>query len=83
MKSKSAFVRHLILYGYVYDVDYTYLHEYNTSLARIANSLNQIAKQMNTTGNVYEEDVTEIKEMMNTLWHTQKSMLSKQPCIKQ
>lgn len=83
MKSKSAFIRHLILYGYVYDVDYTYLHEYNTSLSRIANSLNQIAKRMNTTGNIYQEDVTEIKEMMNTLWHTQKSMLSKQPLIKQ
>lgn len=83
MKSKSAFIRHLILYGYVYDVDYTYLREYNISLSRIANSLNQIAKRMNTTGNVYDEDVSEIKEMMNNLWHTQKSMLSKQPSIKQ
>ena len=25
MKSKSAFLRKLILYGYVYDVDYSYL----------------------------------------------------------
>ena len=83
MKSKPAFIRHLILYGYVYDVDYTYLQEYNTHLARISNSLNQIAKRMNTTGNIYKEDVTEIKEMMNNLWHTQKSMLSKQPSIKQ
>ena len=83
MKSKSAFVRHLILYGYVYDVDYTYLQEYNTHLARINNNLNQIAKRMNTTGNIYEEDVNEIKEMMKKLWHTQKSMLSKQPSIKQ
>lgn len=30
MKSKSAFIRHMILYGYVYDVDYEYLREYNT-----------------------------------------------------
>lgn len=83
MKSKSAFIRHLILYGYVYDIDYSHLHQYNTNLARISNSLNQIAKRMNTTGNIYEEDVNKIKEMMKKLWHTQKSMLSKQPSIKQ
>ena len=29
MKSKSAFLRKLILYGYVYDVDYSYLRNYN------------------------------------------------------
>ena len=47
MKSKSAFIRHLILYGYVYDVNYEHLREYNTTLARIGNNLNQIAKRMN------------------------------------
>ena len=47
MKSKSSFIRHLILYGYVYDVDYEHLREYNTILARIGNNLNQIAKRMN------------------------------------
>ena len=35
MKSKSAFLRKLILYGYVYDVDYSYLRNYNTELGRI------------------------------------------------
>ncbi len=44
MKSKSAFLRKLILYGYVYDVDYSFLREYNTELGRISSSLNQIAK---------------------------------------
>ena len=83
MQSKSAFIRHLILYGYVYNVDYTYLREYNTILARISNSMNQIAKRTNSTGNIYKDDVNEIKELMNKVWHTQKSMLSQQPSIKQ
>ena len=63
MKSKSAFIRHLILYGYVYDVNYEHLREYNTILSRIGNNLNQIAKRMNATGNVYEADVTLQKQM--------------------
>lgn len=76
MKSKSAFLRKPILYGYVYDVDYSYLRNYNTELGRISSSLNQIAKRINSTGNIYQDD-------MNEVWHTQKSMLSKQPLIKQ
>ena len=83
MKSMSAFLRKLILYGYVYDVDYSYLRNYNTELGRISSSLNQIAKRLNSTGNIYKEDMDEVKELMNKVWHTQKSMLSKQPLIKQ
>lgn len=51
MKSMSAFLRKLILYGYVYDVDYSYLRNYNTELGRISSNLNQIAKRVNSTGN--------------------------------
>lgn len=83
MKSKSDFLRKLILYGYVYEVDYSYLREYNSELGRISASLNQIAKRVNSTNNIYKDDILELKEMMTELWHTQKSMLSKQPLVKQ
>ena len=82
MKSKSAFLRKLILYGYVYDVDYSYLRNYNTELGRISSNLNQIAKRINSTGNIYQEGIDEVKELMNEVWRTQKTMLSKQPLIK-
>ena len=71
MKSKSAFLRKLILYGYVYDVDYSYLRNYNTELGRISSNLNQIAKRVNSTGNIYKEDMDEVKELMNEVWRTQ------------
>ena len=82
MKSKSAFLRKLILYGYVYEVDYSYLRNYNTELGRISSSLNQIAKRINNTDHIYQEDMDEVKELMNEVWRTQKSMLLKQPLIK-
>ena len=69
MKSKSAFLRKLILYGYVYDVDYSYLRNYNTELGRISSSLNQIAKRINSTGNIYKEDMDEVKELMNEVYN--------------
>ena len=83
MRDKSAFLRHQILYGYVYDIDYSELREYNSALAKIGNNLNQIAKRMNATGNVYAADVKQVKELMKQVWDTQKAMLSKQPYMKQ
>ena len=83
MKSKSTFLRHLILYGYVYDIDYSDLREYNAALGKIGSDLNQITKRMNATGNVYADDVKELKALMEKVWNTQKSILSKQPYMKQ
>ena len=68
MKSKSAFIRKLILYGYVYDADYRFLREYNTEFGRISSSLNQIAKRINSTNHVYQEDMDEVKELMKQVY---------------
>ena len=83
MKSKSAFLRRQILYGFVYNIDYSELSEYNAVLGKIGNNLNQIAKRMNATGNVYAADIKQVKELMKQVWDTQKSTLSKQPYLKQ
>ncbi|MDO4553643.1 MAG: plasmid mobilization relaxosome protein MobC [Lachnospiraceae bacterium] len=83
MRSKSAFLRKLILYGFVYDVDYSHIREMNALLGNIGGNLNQIAKRVNTTNTIYKRDMEDIKELMNQIWQLQKSMLSKQPLIKQ
>ena len=78
-KNRNDYLRHLILYGYTHYVDYSELHDYNINLSRIGKSLNQIAARINSTGNIYSEDMEEVKELMKQVWRTQKSMLSKQP----
>ena len=83
MKSRSAFLRHLIIYGFVYDVDYEDLKEYSRQLSAIGNNLNQITRLCNKTGHIYENDIKEMKELMDKVWHTHESMLSKQPLINQ
>lgn len=82
MRSKSAFLRKLILYGFVYDVDYSHIREMNALLGNIGGNLNQIAKRVNTTNTIYKKDMEDIKELMNQIWQLQKSMVSKQPLIK-
>lgn len=63
-RNKSDYLRHLILYGYTYFVDYSELHDYNVNLSRISKSLNQIAKRTSVTENIYRDDMEEVKEMM-------------------
>lgn len=78
-RNRNDFLRHLILYGFTYFVDYSELHDYNINLSRISKSLNQIAVRINSTGNIYQEDMEEVKELMKEVWRTHEFMLSKQP----
>ena len=83
MKSKSAFLRKMILYGFVYEVDYSHIRKMNTLLGNISSNLNQITRRINSTNTVYQKDLDDIKELMEKIWQLQKSMVSKQPLIKQ
>ena len=80
-KSAADYIQTLILFGFVYDVDYSYLRQYNETLGKISGNLNQIAKRINSTGNIYEEDMAEVKAIMDEVWRTQKAMLKKQPLV--
>ena len=66
MKSKSAFLRKLVLYGFVYDVDYSHIREMNALLGNIGSNLNQIAKRVNSTNTIYKKDM-EDRDEQNTL----------------
>lgn len=83
MRSKSSFLRQLIIAGFVYDVDYSYLREYNYLLGKIGANLNQIAKRINETRSIYQTDMDEIKGEMEKLWKVQNAMLKKQPVMSQ
>ncbi len=83
MRSRSSYLRQLIVEGLVYDVDYSYLREYNVGLGKIGTNINQIAHRINETRSIYQTDIDEIKKEMKKLWQLQESMLSKQPYLEQ
>lgn len=83
LPSRSAYIRNLIIYSFVYDIDYSELKEYNRALSQINNNINQIARKANTYDMATKEDIKNVKEMMDEIWHIQKSMLSKQPLVRQ
>ena len=55
----------------------------NNLLGNISRNLNQITHRINSTNTVYQKDLDDIKELMEKIWQLQKSMVSKQPLIKQ
>ena len=58
----SAYLRKMAIDGYVVNLDMPELRELTSKMKRISNSENQIAKQLNTSGNIYEADIEEIKK---------------------
>ena len=81
-RSKSAFIRRMILEGYLLEVDFSELNRYNFLLSNISNNINQIAHRINETRSIFQSDIDNIKEEMKKLWQLQRSMLSSLPWAK-
>ena len=61
----SAFIRKMVLNGYMIIPEWPELKGVLSLHSRISNNLNQYAKKANETGKLYEEDIAEIKKMNN------------------
>ena len=59
----SAFIRKMVLNGYMIIPEWPELKGVLSLHSRISNNLNQYAKKANETGNIYREDIAELKEM--------------------
>lgn len=68
MDSLSGFVRAMIFEGYIVQMDENKLRQIYKLAGNIANNINQIAVRVNSTRNIYENDIAEIKESVNKLW---------------
>ena len=83
IKSKSEFIRRLIIDGYIIEVNFSELNRYNFLLSNISNNINQIAHRINETRSIYKSDIDSVTEEVDKLWQQQKSMLSSLPWAKQ
>ena len=82
-KRIGAYLRKMAIDGYIIQVDTRDIKEMNKLLSAIGRNINQIAKRVNTTNTIYKKDMEDIKELMDQIWQSQKSMVLKQPLIKQ
>ncbi len=68
MDTLSGFIRAMIFEGYIVHIDDNKLHEIYKLVTNIANHINQIAVRVNSTRNIYENDIEEIRASVNKLW---------------
>lgn len=68
LSSMSAYLRKMIFNGYIINVDFSNLSSVEKLLRNLSNNLNQIARRVNLTGNVYSEDLKDIRERLKEIW---------------
>ncbi len=70
----SGLCRHMLLNGVYLEFDTDEFKRIQRAVASVANNVNQIATRVNATGNLYEEDIAEIKKGVDEIWHEVQSM---------
>ncbi len=72
----SAYIRKMIIDSYVINLDMPELRELTLKMKSISNSENQIAKRVNSTGNIYEADIEEIKKNQEEIYEGIRKILT-------
>jgi hypothetical protein len=70
------FVLHCLVRGEIVKLDLAEIREMNMLLRNVSNNINQIAAQVNSTGNVYATDIADVQARQNELWEQQNKLLS-------
>lgn len=77
MKNKSSYLRKMAMDGYVVNVDMSVVKDLVFLIRKVSNNVNQITLRANETGNIYAEDVEDIRKGYNKVWSEIAALLSK------
>ena len=72
----GAYIRKMAIDGYIIYTDTANIKEMNKELRAIGRNINQIAKRVNSTGDIYRGDITELRERLGEIWQVQRTILS-------
>lgn len=67
MKSRSQFIITMVLQGFLAYVDEEQVCEMTYQMSNVSNNINQIARRVNETGHIYDEDIAEMKEQIQQI----------------
>lgn len=70
-----AYLLKMAIDGYVLQVDLSDIKELVSLLRNATNNINQIAKRVNETSNIYETDIIDIQERVEKIWDKSKGIL--------
>jgi len=73
----GAYARKILIDGYVINTDFSDLKTVCAEMQKIGVNINQIAKRVNSTSRIYEQDIDEIQRGVAEIWRLLKLSLSK------
>ena len=74
-KNFGAYARKMLIDGYVIKTDYTTIKNLIKEVNKIGVNINQVAKKVNETNRIYDEDIKELKGDLEQVWQLLKSSL--------
>ena len=72
---QGAYIRKMILDGYIVNLDIPELKEIIRLMGPIGNNINQIARKLNAGGSIYEEDMEEIRTNQDEIYKLLRKVL--------
>ena len=77
----AAYLRKMAIDGYVVKLELPELRDLISLLRRTSNNFNQIARRVNSTDRIYDEDIREMKVMIEQTWEATRKVLKKLAAI--
>lgn len=71
----SAYSRKMLIDGYIIVLDLQKVKAHTVQLQKIGGNLNQITKCINETGRIYDNDIDELKRLMDEVWKLERQLL--------
>lgn len=78
----GAFVRKMVIDGYIVKLDIPELKEIVHLLGPIGNNVNQMARKLNAGSSIYREDIAEVNAKLDAVYKLQRRILKKLAKIK-
>ena len=76
-RNMEAYLRKMAIDGYIIQIDHADIKVMTAEIQKIGVNINQIARRVNATGSVYQEDIEEIKGVLAEIWRLQRLSLKK------
>ena len=75
--NKGAYIRKMILDGYIVNLDIPELKEIIRLLSITSNNVNQMARQLHSTGRIYQQDIGEVEAQLEQNYKMLRKLITK------
>ena len=75
--NQGAYIRKMILDGYIVNLEIPELKEIIRLLSITSNNVNQIARQLHSTGSIYQQDIGEVEAQLEQNYKMLRRLITK------